>query len=623
MPPPPDYDRTQANFQSTDSFAGGLARPVSMLRAPALLLTFTTIALFQLWLFELGYLDRFFRTHDYVFGPYLGFSAISIRTFIYSYFISFSLYAAGSVRARILLCLDLCLRYMALCTILDLGSVALFAYVGTPFSLAAIQVMAGLMGMAVFAFVIIRRGTMPAPVPVLRGPQPKGRALYRLAIAGTIAAIIAIWAAQQPILLFEEMRDISLLGGIGPGVILFVLLTFAQLYIVAVTERYRLSRPDFAAPVSVIVPAFNEQYVIGQTIQHIDRAAAHYGAEVELIVMDNGSVDGTADIARAVIDACSALKGRVVHVATPGKAHALNEGVLHARHPFIVRIDADTLVGEDNLTLAMQNFADPDAGAVGGVPLPPGGAIFDAGRLVEVIVKHGYYSPALSVMAGLVGIPGMFVIYRADALRRVGQFASGMNGEDTDISLRIAELGYRTLVDHRVSYVSEVPTSFAHLREQRLRWFRSVYHVSARAHSLISAPDFSIRGKLVLPYMLMNTARRAMMIPLVIFGLLELFITSRSIALPHWQAIVAVLVGSPLVAAAIAILANNRPRALLALPPYIFFRALRAWYTLESALTIPITSMSTRIQIGRDPWPQSPPPDPLPPPSPPSSPEVS
>ncbi|PPJ74267.1 acetyl/propionyl-CoA carboxylase subunit alpha, partial [Staphylococcus haemolyticus] len=51
------------------------------------------------------------------------------------------------------------------------------------------------------------------------------------------------------------------------------------------------------------MPAFNEQYVIGQTIQHIDRAAAHYGAEVELIVMDNGSVDGTADLARAVIDA--------------------------------------------------------------------------------------------------------------------------------------------------------------------------------------------------------------------------------------------------------------------------------------------------------------------------------
>lgn len=598
MPPPPDYDRTQANFQSSDSVAGGLARPISPLRAPALLVTFCTIALFQLYMLELGYLDHVFHAHDYVFGPYVGFSAISIRVFTLSYFLSFSLYASGSIRARILLGLDLCLRYSALCIVLDLGSAARFIYVGTPFPLAAIQLMAGLLGMAVFAFVIIQRGAMPAPVLVERGPQPNARALCRLTICGSIAALIAIWASQHRIPLFDELRDLTLLGGIGPGVILFLLLTFAQLYIIAVAERYLLARGDYSAPVSVIVPAFNEQYVITQTIQHIDRAAAYYGAEVELIVLDNNSMDATSKIARTTIDACPSLKGRVVHVATPGKAHALNEGVRQARHDFIVRIDADTLVGEDNLALAMQNFADPHAGAVGGMPLPPGGAIFDFGRLVEVIVKHGYYSPSLSAASGLIGIPGMFVIYRAEALRRAGQFASRMNGEDTDISLRIAELGYRTMVDHRVSFVSEVPTSFVHLREQRLRWFRSVYHVSARARSLLSSPQFSIRGKLVLPYMLMNTARRAMMIPLMIFGLLELLITSKSIALPHCEAIFAVLIGSPMLTAAIAILANNRPRALLALPPYIFFRALRAWYTLESALTIPITSMSSQSQMG-------------------------
>lgn len=244
------------------------------------------------------------------------------------------------------------------------------------------------------------------------------------------------------------------------------------------------------------------------------------------------------------------------------------------------------------------------------MPLPPGGAIFDPGRLVEVLLKHGYYSPALSAASGLVGIPGMFVVYRAEALKRAGPFADTMNGEDTDMSLRIAEMGYRTMIDRRITYVSEVPTSFAHLREQRLRWFRSVYHVSARAHSLISSPNFSIRGKLVLPYMLLNTARRAMMIPLAVFGVLELLVTSGSVALPHWQATAAVLVGSPILAATFAILVNRRPQALLALPPYILFRALRSWYSLESALSIPITSNSTRIQIGGQPWPETPQPDP-------------
>ena len=391
---------------------------------------------------------------------------------------------------------------------------------------------------------------------------------------------------------------------------MFLLVLFAQLYLMANLERPRRARPGFKAPLSVVVPAYNEQYDIGQSIQQIDIAAAHYKEAVEVIVVDNGSSDATAEIARGVLATCKAIEGRVISVEEPGKAHALNEGVLQARHEFIVRIDADTLVEEDTLTLAMENFADPRTGAVGGIPFPPGGAKFDPGRLIEVILKHGYYSVALGGIAGLVGIPGMFIIYRASALREVGKFAYAMNGEDTDISLRIAEAGYRTLIDRRVHVISAVPITFAHLREQRLRWFRSVYHVSARAHSLISAPNFSIRGKLVLPYMLLNTGRRAMMLPLVAFGLLEILVSSGSAALPTWQAAAAVLIGSPMIAAVIAIIVNAQFRAVLALPPYVLFRALRSWYTLESALSIPITSASTRIQIGRDPWPATPLPTP-------------
>ena len=70
------------------------------------------------------------------------------------------------------------------------------------------------------------------------------------------------------------------------------------------------------------------------------------------------------------------------------------------------------------------------------------------------------------------------------------------------------------------------------------------------------------------------------------------------------------LIGSPMLAAALAILANNQPRALLSLPAYVLFRALRSWYTLESALSIPIMSTSTRIHIGRQPWPETPRPNP-------------
>ena len=602
---PVESDRKRATFGSPDSLAGGLADPVSLLQAPGLILTFAILSLLQLAAFELGFFDWIFSVHDYVAGPHIGGSAVSIRTFMLSFFIAFSIFSSGTAKARFLFCLDLCFRFIVLCAILDAGSIALYVYTGTPFPMVAIQVMAGFAGIGVFAFVMIRRGAMPSPEEVVRDKQPQTRAFWLLGVTGAVAMVVSTWAALSSIPLLDELRQLALLGGLGPGVILFLLVMFAQLYVAGVIERRLLSRENFRPPVTIIVPAHNEEYVIGQTIRHIDRAALHYGSPVEVIVLDNASSDDTGEVVEAAISICHAIDVRLVRVDAGGKAAALNRGVEEARHDFIVRIDADTLVREDNLTLAMQNFGDPKTGAVGGVPLPPGGALFDAGRLVEVILKHGYYSPSLSAASGLVGVPGMFVVYRAEALHAVGRFAGGMNGEDTDVSLRIAELGYRTLVDQRVSYISEVPTSFAHLREQRLRWFRSVFHVSARAHSLISSPNFSIRGKLVLPYMLLNTARRAMMIPLAVFGLLELGITSGGVALPHWQAISAVLIGSPMLAATFAILVNFRPGALLSLPAYVLFRALRSWYTLEATLSIPITSTSTRIQIGREAWPET------------------
>ena len=144
------------------------------------------------------------------------------------------------------------------------------------------------------------------------------------------------------------------------------------------------------------------------------------------------------------------------------------------------------------------------------------------------------------------------------------------------------------MVDERVHYISEVPTSFAHLREQRLRWFRSIYHVSSRARSLIISRRITVRGKLILPYMLLNNARRAMMVPIVFFGLFQLALTRGTDSPLVWQSVVAVLIGAPMLNAVLSILLSNEPRALLSLPSYIFFRTLRAWYTLESALTIPI-----------------------------------
>ena len=580
--------RRNAFFSSVDSQPRGFATPVSLLRAPAMLLTFSLIALYQLWAFGTGGLDWLFPQRDYIFVPYAGQHAIAVRSYIISFYVAFALYASGPPKARLLLAVDLICSFLVICGLLDLGNTMFVALVAEPYPLTVVQIIAGLIGFAVFSLLMLERGTMPEPVALNVGPQPSVLPLLRLVSACVIAATVSTLIGLSDAPLVDRLRSVTLLGGIGPGVLLFLPTLFLQLFVMGLVERRLEAKKGFAEPVSIIVPAFNEEYIIGETIRHIDRAAGLYGHPLELIVLDNNSTDGTNALAQRCIEEAEYLTGRVIFVRQPGKAHALNRGIEEASNPITIRIDADTLVGEDNIALAVENLADPNVGVVGGVPMPPGGAMFDRARLVEVLVKHGYYSSCLAGIRGLVGVPGMFAVYRTEALKQIGSFAHGMNGEDTDMSLRIGELGLRSVVDRRVRYTSEVPATFAHMREQRLRWFRSVYHVSARGRGVIMTPSFNICGKLILPYMLLNSARRSMMVPILLFGFFQLM-TETSPSTPLvWQGIIAVLVGAPALVAVFAALINGRPAALLALPEYLIFRAMRAWFTLESMLTIPI-----------------------------------
>src|SRR5690606_40033373 len=97
---------------------------------------------------------------------------------------------------------------------------------------------------------------------------------------------------------------------------------------------------------------------------------------------------------------------------------------------------------------------------------------------------------------------------------------------------------------------------------------------------------FSMRGKIILPFMLLNSARRAMMVPLAVFSLLHLGFAFAGESTLTATAALAVLLGAPTLMAAFAALANGRPGALLGLPEYTLFRIARSYLTLESVLSI-------------------------------------
>lgn len=97
-----------------------------------------------------------------------------------------------------------------------------------------------------------------------------------------------------------------------------------------------------AAPLlSVVIPAFNEAARLGETLCAVVRYLREYGPS-QLIVVDDGSTDETAAVARHVLQAIGDVRARVIrYEENRGKGYALRRGLLAARAPIALFTDAD------------------------------------------------------------------------------------------------------------------------------------------------------------------------------------------------------------------------------------------------------------------------------------------
>ena len=590
---------SQNEYWSVDSQPAKLSGPVALWKAPAVLATFAILSMLTLIILQNDtLLGAFFPANDWVFAPVPGQHFIAIRHFLLVFFVSFGLFANGPLLIKFKFTADLCLSFLAVCFAIDLFSVFLSRSFSVPVSLRNLQIATGLVGFALFSARLYSWGEMPAPVHMRVTPAHPGRSFGRFWILVAAAGVLSWWINQLDLEGVAWLRGRALLGGLGPGVFLFLPSFFLMLYILAIWDRRKEGRTDgFTPDVTIVIPAHNEEYIIADTLKALDEAAGHYKGRVIIYMVNNNSVDATFDVAQAVFSSFENAEGRVINEPRAGKAHALNKGFAAVQTELVIRIDADTQIDKDSLTFALRHFTDPQLGCLGGVPNTRGRSFFERSRLAEVLINHGYYAIANTAIDGQVAIPGMFAVYRTELVRHLGGFAFGLNGEDSDISMRIGELGYRIQVDPYVRYESEVPATYAHMREQRMRWFRSAFHITARCRQSTEFGNPSLRGWVVLPIMLLNTSVRTMGLPLVIFGLIEFLEPFGTGPRPLWTAIAAVVLGAPTLVGLGAVLINRTPRAVFCLPEYTVFRLMRAYFTLESMLSIKLSGKKRTAAI--------------------------
>jgi glycosyltransferase involved in cell wall biosynthesis len=189
------------------------------------------------------------------------------------------------------------------------------------------------------------------------------------------------------------------------------------------------SSQDFSAgpcqeviEVSVVIPCLNEADTIGVCIEKAQRALREHAIAGEVVVADNGSSDGSIEIARA-------LGARVVNVTTPGYGAALMGGIESALGRYIIMGD-----GDDSYDfLELPKFVEKlrmGYDLVQGCRLPAGGGIVKAGAmpllhrwignpLFSFLVRNWFQAPIHDVYCGLRG-------FTKEMYERLGQRCTGM-----------------------------------------------------------------------------------------------------------------------------------------------------------------------------------------------------
>jgi cellulose synthase/poly-beta-1,6-N-acetylglucosamine synthase-like glycosyltransferase/peptidoglycan/xylan/chitin deacetylase (PgdA/CDA1 family) len=221
--------------------------------------------------------------------------------------------------------------------------------------------------------------------------------------------------------------------------------------------------PAVTEPVTVVVPAYNESAGIEAAVRSL-LASDH---PVEVVVVDDGSTDGTADL----VESLNLPGVRVIRQENAGKPAALNAGIRAASHELVVMVDGDTVFQPDAIRLLVQPFADPSVGAVSGnAKVINRGGLLGRWQHIEYVVGFNLDRRLFDLAECMPTVPGAIGGFRRAALLRAGGVSHDTLAEDTDLTMTLCRDGWRVVYEERAIAWTEAPASLGALWKQRYRW---------------------------------------------------------------------------------------------------------------------------------------------------------
>ena len=349
------------------------------------------------------------------------------------------------------------------------------------------------------------------------------------------------------VLIFINIFVVFYFIGINGSYLLLVLLSFSNLRkertTRRATDRDLAFRSEFNKPLAVIIPAYNEEKTIIDTVR--STLSLRY-PEFEVIVVNDGSSDQTlatlkeyyklkpdardyvSDLKcspiRAIYSSANYPNLVVVDKKNGGKSDALNVGINVSQYPLFCNIDSDSLIDSGSLLKVVDLFAkDWRTVAAGGTIRAANSCVIKDGQVVEVKLSSNFWvrfqiveymraflfgRAGWSAIGGLLILSGAFSIFRRKAVIEAGGYRKDTVGEDMELILRMQRVMQRKNREYRVVFLpdpvcwTQVPEDYQSLKTQRRRWQRGLSESLFGNIELFLNPRYGSVGMISFPFFL-------------------------------------------------------------------------------------------------------------------------
>lgn len=321
------------------------------------------------------------------------------------------------------------------------------------------------------------------------------------------------------------------------------------------------------APVTVIVPAYNEAASIADTIRSLQAQTVR--PEV-ILVVDDCSTDDTGEIARSL-----GVKVLRPPANTGSKAGAQTFALRSVRTSLAMALDGDTVLAHDALERLLPAFDDPGVAAACAFVIPRQvRSLWERGRYVEYLFAFTFYKRIQEAYGRPLIASGCCSMYRTGDLRAAGGWSNRTMAEDMDLTWTLYQAGRSVrFVPDAVCYPLE-PHSFDFLSKQLRRW----------SHGFVQNVRLHWRGLLTVPFLRSAVAVAfwdaaiASLLYLVVLPVLAVVLGNPWLLLGYVIDVPAIMV--PVLAGAAS--RGEVGRALASLPAFFVLRTVNGFFFLRA-----------------------------------------